>query len=553
MNKIQKTLFTFAYAAIIGFVIIISSVPPVSRDAQTHHLALPKIWLTESVLSVVPEMEFSYYPQLIDLLYYFPVALNFDIAAKYIHFLFALATAFLIFLFIRRYLNSFWGLLGGLMFLTLPLILKLSVTVYVDLGLLFFTTAALFSVIIWLEKPEKMKWLMIAGISCGLALSTKYNAMMAVTILALLFGYFYIKIHKKNTNTQLKIIKYLSIFSILTLLIFSPWAIRNTTLTGNPIYPLYDSFFSQFSENTTAETEQVLFPSNEEKMKPLTFRRLAYQENPIYSLALPLRVFYEGQDDNPKYFDGKLNPMLLLFALLLLLRIKSNWRHQFFASFVVITLLYTMFAVDMRIRYIITIVTPMIVLAVFGIHHISQWLKGQLSLSGAKAIIAVFLAIYFAFNLSYAVNLYKKIDPLPYILGEISKDDYISNQLPYYSLNQMANELVPQKGKLLGVYTGNRRYYLDIPHTLQSEMIFHYARNASDTNDLAQKLSNHQITHILVRVDLFNNKLSGENEEVKSLLLNFFKNNLKLLASKGRFSLFEMTQSFPQLKLLEET
>src|SRR5690606_27744964 len=119
---------------------------------------------------------------------------------------------------------------------------------------------------------------------------------------------------------------------------------------GNPIYPLYDSVFSKFSDNNQSEYETLNLPK-EEKIKPFTYRYLVYQESPLYTLALPIRVFYEGQDDNPKYFDGKLNPMLLLFALLLFVGLKSNWQQQFLASFVVITLVYTMFATDMRIRY----------------------------------------------------------------------------------------------------------------------------------------------------------------------------------------------------------
>ena len=46
-----------------------------------------------------------------------------------------------------------WAALAGLLFLTLPLIMKLSVTVYVDLGLIFFTTAALFST--GLSAPQR--------------------------------------------------------------------------------------------------------------------------------------------------------------------------------------------------------------------------------------------------------------------------------------------------------------------------------------------------------------------------------------------------------------
>lgn len=544
MNKTQKLLFTVAYILIIAFIIIISTVPPVSRDAQTHHLALPKIWLTEGILSVVPEMEFSYYPQLIDLLYILPVAMNYDIAAKYIHFSFALGTALLIILFIRRYLGNLWGLIGGAMFLTLPIILKLSATVYVDLGLLFFFTASLFSILIWLENTEKIKWLIIAGMCSGLALSTKYNAILAVVILTLLFGYFYFKIHKDKKMSNIRFIKYLSVFSIIAIIIFSPWAIRNIQLTGNPVYPLYDSFFSKFSDNNQSEHETLNSPK-EEKIRPLTLRRLIYQESPLYSLAIPIRVFIEGEDDKPQYFDGKLNPMLLLFALLLLVRIKSNWRHQFLASFVVTTLLYTMFVTDMRIRYIITIVTPMIVLSVFGLHHFTQWLKLNSTSSIAKTVTTILLTIYFSFNLSYAVNLYKKIDPLPYLTNKVSREDYISIKLPYYSLNQLANKVVPKNGKLLAVYTGFRRYYLDIPHTLESELLLDFAKKVSNAKELAQKLSDNQITHILIRIDLFSNKMREEKQEVQVIIADFFKHKTTLLSSKDRFELYEINQLTP--------
>ena len=186
-------------------------------------------------MAEVPDMEFSYYPQLVDLLYTLPVAIDFDIAAKYIHFLFALATALLVILFIKKYLGLFWGLLGGLMFLTIPVILKLSVTVYVDLGLLFFFTASLFSAIIWLENTDRVRWLIISGVCSGLALSTKYNAMLSVTILAILILYFYIKTRANKYSNQFSIIKYMSIFSLLALLVYSPWLIRNYSLTDNPI------------------------------------------------------------------------------------------------------------------------------------------------------------------------------------------------------------------------------------------------------------------------------------------------------------------------------
>lgn len=462
-------------------------------------------------MAEVPDMEFSYYPQLVDLLYTLPVAIDFDIAAKYIHFLFALATALLVILFIKKYLGLFWGLLGGLMFLTIPVILKLSVTVYVDLGLLFFFTASLFSAIIWLENTDRVRWLIISGVCSGLALSTKYNAMLSVTILAILILYFYIKTRANKYSNQFSIIKYMSIFSLLALLVYSPWLIRNYSLTDNPIYPLYNSFFANFSDNDKLSKEDNL-SGDVQDAKPLTTRRILYNESLPYILALPIRVFYEGEDDKAQFFDGKLNPLLLLFSLLLMINKKLSWQNKFMALFVSLCLLYTMLAADMRIRYIITIVTPMIVLSVFGLHQLYSWLRNKYHESSGRIVFVIMVASFFSYNILYGIKLFNKIDPIPFIIGDVSRKEYLAKYIPHYSLNQLANELVAKDKKLLGVYLGNRRYYFNVPVILNSEYIFTLTSQVHNSDELKQQLRENNISHILLRLDLFKNQLFYKNE-----------------------------------------
>ena len=539
MKTIHKSLFSIFYLITIVIIIILSTVPPTSRDAQTHHLALPKIWLSEGFMAEVPDMEFSYYPQLVDLLYTLPVAIAFDIAAKYIHFLFALATALLVILFIKKYLGLFWGLLGGLMFLTIPVILKLSVTVYVDLGLLFFFTASLFSAIIWLENTDRVRWLIISGVCSGLALSTKYNAMLSVTILAILILYFYIKTRANKYSNQFSIIKYMSIFSLLALLVYSPWLIRNYSLTDNPIYPLYNSFFANFSDNDKLSKEDNL-SGDVQDAKPLTTRRILYNESLPYILALPIRVFYEGEDDKAQFFDGKLNPLLLLFSLLLMINKKLSWQNKFMALFVSLCLLYTMLAADMRIRYIITIVTPMIVLSVFGLHQLYSWLRNKYHESSGRIVFVIMVASFFSYNILYGIKLFNKIDPIPFIIGDVSRKEYLAKYIPHYSLNQLANELVAKDKKLLGVYLGNRRYYFNVPVILNSEYIFTLTSQVHNSDELKQQLRENNISHILLRLDLFKNQLFYKNEREKNIIKDFFTNDVKLLKKEEVFGLYEI-------------
>ena len=129
----------FVLMLLIVSITLLSLVPPVSKDALVHHLAVPKLYLKHGGIYEIPFMPFSYYPMNLDLLYIIPLYFSNDIAPKFIHFTFALFTAGLIFSYLRKRTSDFYGLLGALFFLSIPVIVKLSINVYVDLGEIFFS------------------------------------------------------------------------------------------------------------------------------------------------------------------------------------------------------------------------------------------------------------------------------------------------------------------------------------------------------------------------------------------------------------------------------
>ena len=189
------------WAGIISLVLlmgVMAVVPPVSRDALTHHLAVPKLYLQHGGMVEIPAIEFSYYPMNLDLLYLLPLYFGNDILPKFIHFAFALATAGLIFGYLRRRTTMNLALAGALFFLSLPVIVKLSITVYVDLGLIFFTTWSLLSLFTWRETGFRARDLVIAAVACGLALGTKYNALPAFLLLTFLVPVLYVRNQPQN-------------------------------------------------------------------------------------------------------------------------------------------------------------------------------------------------------------------------------------------------------------------------------------------------------------------------------------------------------------------
>ena len=151
--------------AIFCSVLLLSMVPPVSRDALVHHLNVPKLYLESGKIYEIPSMPFSYFPMNLDFIYMIPLYFGNDIVPKLIHFGFALFTGILILLYLKRRLNITYALFGSaFFFVSIPIIIKLSITAYVDLGLIFFSTASLLLLMKWIETGFRLRFLLFSAI-----------------------------------------------------------------------------------------------------------------------------------------------------------------------------------------------------------------------------------------------------------------------------------------------------------------------------------------------------------------------------------------------------
>lgn len=346
-----EVLLVLLLAILILCVVVLACVPPVSRDALVHHLAIPKLYLKHGRMYEIPDMPFSYFPMNVDLLYLIPLHFGNDIVPKFIHFSFALLTALLIFDFLKRRSNTVYALLGMILFLSIPIVVKLSTTVYVDLGLVFFSTASLLYVLKWMENGYKVRFLLFSALFCGLAAGTKYNGLITLFLLTLFVPFLYSRCMPSNKPGFFKAAGYGLLFFSVALLVFSPWAIRNYLWTNNPLYPLYNNLFS--SQNDLRDQEIGLF----------AYRSLVYHESWWQIALLPVRIFFQGQDGNPQYFDGKLNPFLLLLLPFAFFRIRSDTpllgsEKRVLLAYTALFFATAFFSSGMRIRYISPIIPP---------------------------------------------------------------------------------------------------------------------------------------------------------------------------------------------------
>ncbi|NLA74057.1 MAG: hypothetical protein GX846_01025, partial [Deltaproteobacteria bacterium] len=466
----EKTIFLLvaALAGAAASIIIMSMVPPVSRDELVHHLAVPKLYLKHGGIYEIPFMDFSYFPMNLDLLYMLPLYFGNDILPKFIHFAFALLTAWLLFGYLKKRAGTICGLSGALLFLSIPVIVKLSITAYVDLGVIFFSFASLLLIIKWLNEGFRKRHLFYAGIMCGMALGTKYSAIVAFALLTLFVPFLYSRYAGGKGRHLHGLLLHFMLFFLTAMLVFSPWMARNYHWTKNPIYPLYNKVFNPPVQKSIVAKEDTARKKPTQNSGHLTYRSIVYGESGLEISLLPIRLFFQGKDDNPRLFDGRLNPFLLIFSIFAFfpktgISAAARRENMIMLCFSFLFILIAMFATGMRIRYISPVIPPLTVLSIIGIKNLFESIKdvpaGWRS-RGNAALILLFV-ISLGLNFIYMTGLFKDVRPVSYIMGSVTRDEYISRYVPEYPALQFTNKNLPHDSKILFVYLGRRGYYCD--------------------------------------------------------------------------------------------
>lgn len=568
-------LLAAVIALLIGCIVVLASVPPVDRDALTHHLAVPKLYLKHGGMVEIPSVPFSYYPMNLDLLYLIPLYFGNDIVPKYIHFTFALLTAWLIYGYLRRRLEKpLWGLLGALLFLSLPVIVKLSVTVYVDLGLIFFSTASLLYLLKWADNGYPARHLILSGVFCGLALGTKYNALISLLLLAGLVPILYVRGQNERSCDRrpqgrvepsrggsvgaLRAVLPAFIFVAIAFSVYSPWMIRNVVWTGNPLYPLYQGVFGLVQQQPPSAAVDAFAsgeadaPSAEEGISHFVIRRLVFNESLVETLAIPIRIFFQGQDDNPRLFDGKLNPYLFIFPIFVFLLGKKAKRPfektetTVLLGFSVLFILFAFFQTDMRIRWVGPAIPPLVILSTLGIHHSVRAITNRLP--RGRAIIAIgavgaVLVGLLVQNLSYVVGQFQVIQPLGYIEGILSRDQYIQKYRAEYDVIRYANTHLTPGEKIFCLFTGNRIYYSDHDMVQGDDFLKIALLRSASAADISHRLRKMKVKHILVRIDVLNGFADGFDAGARKRLDSFFMSEVDSVYMSQGYGLFSLRES----------
>lgn len=523
-------LIWLAILLIILLETLLGLTPPTARDEVTHHLAIPKLYVHASRIIEVPFAPYAYFPMLLDMLYTPWIAWGRDWVPKLVHALYGYLTGFLIYAYLTRRLNSIYGLVGFFFFVSTPVVLRLNHWAYVDLGVTFYTISALLCLLRWAEDQDQSRWLALAALSTGFAMATKPNGYLIAALLGLLY---ILLLGSERVRAKQKIVAGIFLFGPLTFLPLLPWLAKNWVQTGNPFYPLLSRYFQTHGPWATGAAESFI------EFGVLAKRALVYGETDWQIALLPLRLFFFGRDDNPQYFDGALSPLLIL---LLPWAFRGKWLEEkkWLFGFAVCLLGFAVFLVDMRARYVLAIVPPLVILTVYGVFNIYGSIKKPLYLYLPLIAFAVW-------NASYLFNYLRAVAPWDYVTGRESRVSFLTRTVSEYPVYEYLNRQLPQQAKVYLIFVGRRAYYCDRdyfhdPGELPG-FLLHAVRTAQNSEEIVQSLRRTGITDMMIQSDLLSRYLTDNLTPAQALVWDdFVARELHLRYANRGYALYQIAR-----------
>ncbi len=288
--------------AFLFLTVLYSFAPPAEGfDGLFYHLTVPSLWLRDGGLRLM-NMPHYWFPSLMEGMFLWPLSMGFDSSAQFIHLVFGLLSCLLAWDLTRQLFGTRAAWWSIAIFMSMPSLPWLSAWAYTDMGLVFYSLAALSALLFWRETNQT-RWLLICGAMSGFALGIKYTSFM-LPLVILLFLFLW------RSEEKYSFLKAASIFAGLAILTGGVWYLRNWVWTGNPVYPFafggpfWDAFRADWYNGAGTGIGWNFFEI----------------------LSLPVVTMLGYKDQN--YFDGRYGPLFLVLFPAGIAVLWNAWRKK---------------------------------------------------------------------------------------------------------------------------------------------------------------------------------------------------------------------------------
>jgi hypothetical protein len=474
--------------------LLVALTPPTDFDGLFYHLTEPAWALAAGRIGPpqanVPHFSF---PGLMEALFLLALTLYGDIVAKLLHWGFALLLGGLVYRIARRHMGAKLGWGAVVALYATPMVAVLAGWAYNDLALAFFQVAALYAVLNGFEGHGG-RWFGLAGGLTGLAMGLKYTSFICpLTLIALVI---WDGVQWKRSFRR--VVCRVALFSTVALAVASPWYLRNLAFVGNPVYPFaYDLFGGQGWSRWHADWYAQAGTGIGGDLGAL--------------LALPVTLTLGLRDMN--YFDGRTGPLFLAaLPALVIIVLFGRRRPRALKHLLLFVLAQYAFwvagvASSRSLFQSRLLLTPLVALcpALAFVYDASRWFdRPGFSI---QRFVRLVVALVLVFNVVYQALEMIRLRPLPYLVGQESRDGFVTRLLgAHYLAMQVVAEL-PENARVQFLWEP-RSYYSG--RVVQPDSILEAWKYLCDLHDrdadaIAVDLREQGVTHLLLHVAGMNN------------------------------------------------
>ena len=476
-------LLSTVLLAIIAIAALIPALAPPSMsdwDSLAYHLSVPKLYLEHGGMYYIDFMSHSNFPMLMETLYTLPVKFGYPAAAKMVTYLTAILLVASVITLAKKHFGEKSAPLAGIALAGMPILLWLATTAYIDLATALYTVLAVHLLLNYLDGRECGS-LVACAFAAGFAASTKMTGLIVIPLIAA-----WLVIDGQVSGLKSRYTKPL-LFVVVALMVCSPWYIKTFVYTGSPVYPFFYSIFGgrDWTSNLAANyaTQQAKFGMGHDITAFLMLP---------YNLAFYSERFY----DTPGLFIGP----IFLIGLPVLLLAKYRSRKLVGLGLFFLALLVTWFGLTHQSRYLVpgfAILAVLIAALAYGDERFR---------ASRYALWAVFIVT----SLFGIWTLYPAItNASPVVIGQESRDEFLTRTLDVYSADQWINENLPQNAKV-ALFGDTRGFYLDRAYVWADPgHNAEFTRSYNSANALVDYLKSRHVTHVMVNFRFYPKRCQG--------------------------------------------
>jgi hypothetical protein len=480
--------------------------PPHEWDEIAYHMALARLYVKARSIHYVPFIVHSNWPMNTEMLFSLALLLGSDLVAHLTTWFMSLWTAGGIYLIGRRFLDRRIGLLAATLFLTVPLVKRLSGTGLIDVSLAFYGTAALFAYFRYREN-RSLGWAGLTGLFAGLVAGSKLMGGAYPLILGLLIVLdaripSLRSVSRKTDRSGAddpgrralawrSLLIRLIVFGGLGFLMVGPWYARSYAFTGNPIWPfLY--------EVLGGRDWDVL--GDEYHMESL-IRIWTVDLSPSLKGLLDSFYYVFFEPERLGGYPGGLGYVLLSLVALSAVALAFFRRvpRLVYELALIVVVYYAIWflVVSPQVRFLIPILPALALLAAFTFFFI--W--DRLPHAALRWVLAGILLFFLVRDFPWVDAAQRNLvgSRLPYLTGQVARDDFLDSRLDVMPAYRYINQELPPDAVVLLLPYESRGYYLDRAyfwgHPISQRVI--PFEQYDEPERLAADLKDLGITHIL--------------------------------------------------------